>query len=96
MVDSPMFDTEWDERRDFETRLIDGHGISVDAARRLIADADAGERVAAVLEGLKRALRQQLGIVVVDVSTDDEDEVVLELVNGEEVSSESAIGENLR
>lgn len=88
-----MSETDWDERRDFEEALADGRGITVEDAQRLITDADAGERAEAVLEGLKEALRKQLGIEVVDVTTDDDEgDVQLELVRVEgSKEAESAI-----
>lgn len=72
--------TSWDERREYEERLAQGGSLSVSEAADLIADADAGGRACAVVEGLERALKQ-LGITVIDTTTDDDgDQVSLEFV----------------
>lgn len=41
--------------------------------KELIEDADSGEIAQALYDGLKEAIRDQLGYVVVDMTTDDDD-----------------------
>lgn len=86
-----MAETDWQERRDMEERLRNGQGISTAEAVRLLKDADQGQRSEAILEGLRRALKDQLGILVIDHTTDDDkDNVLLELIRDEEVQAETA------
>ncbi len=68
-----MSQTNWQERRDFEERLNDGQNLTTEETQRLIEDADTAERSVAILEGLEYALKSQLGITVVDSTTDDDD-----------------------
>lgn len=76
-----MSETSWQERREFEERLAKGEYTLPSETKRLIDDADACERAEALLEALEGALRTQLGITVMDVTTDDDEGGVrLELV----------------
>ncbi len=61
--------SNWDSRRGIEERGT----ITSDELRDLIEDADEGEVALSLLEGLKEALRVQLGYLVVDTTTDDDD-----------------------
>ena len=75
----------WSERREFEERLYGGRSITAHEIQLLIDDADAGERAQAILEALEKALRAQLGLVVVDATTDDDEgEIRIELIPAEE------------
>lgn len=77
--------TSWHDRREWEQRLADGRGITAYNTQLLIDDADAAERLEATLEALEHALKTQLGIRVVDATTDDDGgETRLELVREEE------------
>jgi len=84
-----MSQTSWQERRDFEERLDDGQNLTAQETQRLIQDADAAERSVAILEGLEEALKSQLGIVVVDSTTDDDEgRIRIELIQAEDGLSE--------
>ena len=61
--------TDWDTRRGIEERGT----ITSAELRDLIEDTDEGEIASALLEGLKEALKVQLGILVINTSTDDDD-----------------------
>ena len=64
--------------------MYNGGASSADV-QQLIEDADAGERAEAMLEALKKALREQLGILVIDSTTDDDGgEMRIELMPVEE------------
>lgn len=83
-----MSETSWEERREFEERLYRGQAISAHDMQRLLDDADAGEKAEATLAALGNALRSQLGIAIVDSTTDDDDgQTRIELVRVEEEES---------
>ena len=64
---------DWDQRREIEDRgTLTGAEL-----QDLIADADSGEIAEALLECLKKALDVQLGLLIVDTSTDDAYEFTL-------------------
>lgn len=91
-----MSETSWHDRREWEARLVDGRGITAYQAQCLIEDADSGERAEAVLEALKKTLRSDLGIAIVDSTTDDDEgEIRIDLVRVEEreAAGESVIRE---
>ncbi len=78
-----MSETSWQERRDFEEGLDELKTLTPESVRRLIEDADTGERSEAILEALKVALKEQCGLLVIDATTDDDDgEVRIEIVMG--------------
>lgn len=88
--------TSWKERREFEERLARGYGLTVSETASLIEDADAAERSTAILEALEEALESQLGLVVVDSTTDDDEgEIRIELIPAEDGLSDrlDSIGE---
>jgi len=76
-----MSETSWDDRREWEERLIDGLGLTTNQAQLLIADADEGERAVAVLEALEEHLKLEFGVKLVDMTTDDDDgEIRIDLI----------------
>ncbi len=81
--------TSWKQRREFEERLARGYALTVSETASLIEDADAAERSTAILEALEEALESQLGLVVIDCTTDDDEgEICIELVPAEDIVSE--------
>lgn len=76
-------ETTWRERRRFEARLLEGESLTSQDTKRLIDDADVGERAEAVLGALEEAMRAQLGIVVLNATTDDDREIRIELIQAE-------------
>lgn len=87
--------TSWKERREFEERISNGFALRTAETRRLIEDADAGERATAIVEALEEALRSEFGIAVVDSTTDDDEgQIRLELIQVEpDEESLDSIGE---
>lgn len=86
--------TDWKERRQFEERISNGFALRTEETKRLIEDADAGERATAILEALEETLRTELGVAVIDATTDDdEDDIRLELVRAEPEQPLDSIGE---
>lgn len=85
-----MSETSWNERRGFEEGLLEGQWITAEETRRLIEDADAGERSAATLEALEEALKSRFGILLIDATTDDDKdgEIRIELIQAEEEASD--------
>lgn len=76
--------TSWKERREFEARICNGLSLRTEETRRLIEDADAGERATAILEALTEALGSKYGIAVVECTTDDDKgEIRLQLIETE-------------
>ena len=74
-------ETRWQERREFDERMLNGKGLTASEIERLITDADVAERSVAIIEGLQEALKSQFGISFVDVTTDDDDgEIRIELI----------------
>ena len=63
--------TSWDERREFEERISKGFALTSAETRRLIRDAEAGERASAIVSALEQTLKERFGMVCVDATTDD-------------------------
>ena len=59
---------------------MQGQGITIVEAQQLIHDVDDAERYEALYEGLRKALKDTYGIVAVETTTDDDEEVRIELV----------------
>ena len=84
--------TDWEQRRQIEEHLASGDGLSAQEARDLIEDADSGEIAESLMDGLKEALRVQLGFEVIDTTTDDDDgQYCFTLVKASVDDSESVI-----
>lgn len=84
MVNGPRDDEplDWEERREIEERMAGGMvyrsltGPTPEEVLSLIRDADALERATATLHALEKALKKELGITVVDATTDDDEGAV--------------------
>ena len=83
--------TDWDQRRAMEEKLATDSGLTITEARDLIEDADTAEVTLSLLEGLQEALLQQLGMKVVDMSTDDEYKFVIVEAEDDDGQNESVL-----
>ena len=81
-------ETSWQERREFEERLLNGQNLTAQDTQRLIEDADAAERSVAIFEVVQLSLKSRFGILLVDATTDDDDgEIRIELIPAEGMDS---------
>ncbi len=86
--------TSWDERREFEERISKGFALTSAETRRLIRDAEAGERASAIVSALEQTLKERFGMVCVDATTDDDEGMMrIELVRADPHSPHDSIGE---
>lgn len=71
---------DWHDRRTLEDMLVEGAPLTTAQCESLIQDGDEGEQAIARLEALERAIAAELGYELVDVTTDDDEEVRLQFV----------------